>query len=100
IVEANRQEILGVQAIEDKVREIVKDMFGDAFDCAVTNTCEAGLRVAVETLMAPPVMRRGDMYRGRMIAPLTEDFDWAASYGRPFPPKYKNIAGDRSVSAG
>ena len=64
------------------------------------NTCEAALRVVIETLMAPPFMRKGDAYRGRMIFPYGEDIEWGAAYGRAFPPKYKNAAIDRSVSAG
>jgi hypothetical protein len=32
--------------------------------------------------------------------PYGEDFDFMAAYGRPFPPKYKNLFIDRSCSAG
>jgi hypothetical protein len=100
ITAANRSDLQSVRAVEDDIRSLVKDLFGAQYDCAVTNTCEAGLRVAVEVLMSPPILRRGDMYRARLLTPLAEDHDWAAAYGRPFPPKYKNITADRSVSAG
>ncbi len=100
IVEANKTEVLPVRDVEDELRGVAKDIFGDTYDVAVVNTCEAALRVVIETLMAPPFMRKGDAYRGRMIFPYGEDIEWGAAYGRAFPPKYKNAAIDRSVSAG
>ena len=100
ICAANRGNSCQVREVEDRIRSLVKEVFGESYDCAVTNTCEAGLRVAVEVLMSPPIMRRGDMYRARLLTALSEDHDWAAAYGRPFPPKYKNLSADRSVSAG
>lgn len=100
IVEANQTEILPVRTVEDRLRNVVKDLFGDAYDGAVVNTCEAGLRVTIEALMAPPFMRRGDAYRARMVATYGEDIEWGMAYGRPFPPKYKNVSIDRTVSGG
>lgn len=100
IVEANRTEILPLRKVEDEVRGLIKDIFGDGYDAAVVNTCEAGLRVVIETLVAPPFMRRGEAYRARMLATYGDDIEWGMAYGRPFPPRYKNLSVDRSVSAG
>ena len=100
IVAANRTPLLPVKRVEDDIRMLIKEIYGDAFDCAVTNTCEAALRVSYETLFAPPIMRRGDAYRSRVLTPYGEDYEWGAAYGRAFPPRYKNIAIDRSASAG
>jgi hypothetical protein len=100
IIAANRISILPMRSVEDDVRELVKDVYGESFDCAVANTCESALRVLFETLFAPPTMRKGDAYRARMITLYNEDFEYLTSYGRPFPPKYKNLASDRSVAAG
>lgn len=100
IIAANREPVASVQSIEDRIRSLIKDAYGDSFDCAVVNSCEAGLRVAIETLVAPPILRRGEARRAAMLFPYGEDCDWGAAYGRPFPPKYKNVAIDRSVSAG
>lgn len=100
IVKANHIEILPVRAVEDRVRSVIKNIYGDAYDAAVVNTCEAGLRVVIETLMAPPIMRRGDAYRARMISTYGDDIEWGMAYGRPFPPRHKNASVDRSVSAG
>ncbi len=100
IVEANHKEILPVRVVEDRVRNVVKDLYGDSYDCAVVNTCEAGLRVAIDSLIAPPFMRRGDAYRARMVSTYGEDVEWGMAYGRPFPPKYKNVSVDRTVSGG
>ena len=100
IVRANQVEVLPLRQVEDELREIVKDTYGDDYDAAVANTCEAALRIACEVLFAPPTLRNGDAYRGRVISPYGEDFEWGAGYGRAFPPKYKNLAIDRSVTAG
>ena len=100
IIKANQTPVLPVREVEDELREVIKDIYGDEYDAAVTNTCEAALRVCFETLFAPPTLRKGDAYRARYIAPYGEDFDFMAAYGRPFPPKYKNLFIDRSCSAG
>ncbi|MCZ8036510.1 MAG: hypothetical protein O9288_17425 [Novosphingobium sp.] len=100
IVRANRKEVLPARHIADEIRELVKHVYGDEYDVCVTNTAEAGLRVAYETLMAPPSMRKGDQYRARVLQILGEDFEWGAGYGRAFPPRYKNLAIDRTVTGG
>lgn len=100
IIKANQVPVLPVRKVEDELREVIKDIYGDEYDGAATNTCEAALRVCFEILYAPPTMRKGDAYRGRFIAPYGEDFEFMAAYGRPFPPKYKNLFIDRSASAG
>lgn len=100
IIKANQIPVLPVREVEDELREVIKDIYGDEYDAAVANTCEAALRVCFETLFAPPTMRKGDAYRARYIAPYEEDFEFMAAYGRPFPPKYKNLFIDRSCSAG
>ncbi len=100
IVEANKRRIFPLRKIEDGLREVIKDVYGDDYDAAVANTAETGLRACLEILVAPPTMRKGDAYRGRFITPYGEDYEYFGAYGRPFPPKYKNINIDRSVSAG
>lgn len=100
IIKANQVSVLPMRKVEDELREVIKDVYGDDYDGAVTNTCEAALRVCIEILFAPPTMRKGDAYRARFIAPYGKDYEFVAAYGRPFPPKYKNLFIDRSVSAG
>jgi hypothetical protein len=100
IIKANQVPVLPMREVEDELREVIKDIYGDEYDAAVTNTCEAAMRVCFETLFAPPTLRKGDAYRARYIAPYGEDYDFMAAYGRPFPPKYKNLFVDRSCSAG
>ena len=89
-----------VRAVEDQLREVIKDVYGDAYDAAAANTCEAALRITMETLFAPPTMRHGDIYRARVIMPYGEDYEWIGGYGRAFPPKYKNLLIDRTISGG
>ena len=100
IVKASKLPVLTMSKLEDELREIVKDVYGDDYDAAATNTCESALRVCFETLFAPPTMRKGDAYRTRYITLYNHDIEFTAAYGRPFPPKYKNVFVDRSVSAG
>ena len=101
IVKANRSgKTYPVRVIEDQIREVIKDVYGDAYDAVVANTCEAVLRIALETLCAPPTMRHGDMYRGRLLMPYGEDYEWLGGYGRAFPPKYKNLLVDRTIAGG
>ncbi len=45
IVEANQTAILPLKRVEDELRMLIKEIYGDAYDGAVTNTCEAALRV-------------------------------------------------------
>lgn len=101
IVKANRSgKTYRVRAIEDQLREVIKDVYGDAYDAVAANTCEAALRITLETLCTPPSMRHGDIYRARLLMPYAEDYEWIGGYGRAFPPKYKNLLVDRTISGG
>ncbi|MFX0174135.1 MAG: hypothetical protein ACFE9L_19820 [Candidatus Hodarchaeota archaeon] len=99
IVQANKK-VNPMRKVEDDLRSVIKDIYGDSYDGAVTNTCEAALRMSFETLMTPPILRAGESYRGCFITPYGEDPEYIAGYGRPFPPCYKNMFVERSVTAG
>ncbi|MFW9778209.1 MAG: hypothetical protein ACFFE8_05080 [Candidatus Heimdallarchaeota archaeon] len=99
IIKANKQ-VIPMRRVEDDLRNVIKDIYGDEYDAAATNTCEAALRISFDLLMAPPTLKTGITYRGRFITPYGEDSEYIAGYGRPFPPKYKNIFVDRSVTGG
>jgi hypothetical protein len=45
-------------------------------------------------------MGAGDGYRARYIAPWEKHFHHQGGYGRPFPPKYKDIIANRGCTAG
>jgi len=64
------------------------------------NTCEAGLWVAFDVLCSPPNLGRGDAYRARYLAPYEKHLHHQGAYGRPFPPRYKDILADRGCTAG
>ena len=84
----------------DEIREIVKDGYGDYYDAVPVNTCEAALALAFDTLATPPLAGRGDSYRTRYVAPYERHVHHQAGYGRPFPPRYKDLYADRGVTAG
>ena len=59
IEDASRKVVENKFLIEE-IREIVKDVYGDGFDAAPTNTCEAALWVSFDALATPPMTGRGD----------------------------------------
>jgi len=94
------RKVVGNKALDDEVRRIVKDVYGDEYDAAAINTCEAALWVTFDVLASPPFTGRGDNYRARYIAPYERHMHHQAGYGRPFPPKYKDLYADRGATAG
>jgi hypothetical protein len=86
--------------LDTEVRAIVKDVYGDEYDAAAISTCEGALWVSFDVLMAPPLLGRGENYRTRYVAPYERHIHHQAAYGRPFPPRYKDLFGDRGTTAG
>lgn len=99
IVNANK-EVIPMRRVQDELRNVVKEIYGDEYDSAAANTCESAMRVTLETLMTPSMLQIGESYRGRFITLYGEDTEYTAAYGRPFPPHYKNVFVDRSVTGG
>jgi hypothetical protein len=99
IEDASRKVIENKFLIEE-IREIVKDVYGDGFDAAPTNTCEAALWTSFDSLITPPITGRGENYRARYIIPFERHLHHHGGYGRPFPPRYKDLFADRGVTAG
>ncbi|MDQ7794523.1 MAG: hypothetical protein RDU89_08950 [bacterium] len=94
------RQVIPNSVLNDKVRDVVKDVYGDDWDAAAINTCEAALWVTYDVLFSPPLQGRGDVYRSRYIAPYERHMHHQAGYGRPFPPRYKDLYADRGVTAG
>lgn len=97
---ASARKVIASAALDEQLRDVVKAYYGDAYDAALVNTCEAALLVSYEVLCMPPVSGRGDTYRGRYIAPLERHIHHQAGYGRPFPPRYKEYMSERGEVAG
>ena len=98
--EIGAKEVIPLAKLVDELRELVKSVYGDEYDAAPVSTCEAGLWVAFDCLFSPPAMGRGDSYRSCYIAPYEKHMHHQASYGRPFPPRYKDYLADRGSTAG
>ena len=96
---ANRKTIPLAELVED-LREIVKEVYGDEYDAAPINSCEAALCLAFDVLAAPPMLGRGENYRTRVVAPYERHMHHQAAFGRPFPPKYKALIANRGVTSG
>lgn len=88
------------RAMGDEIRRLVKSVYGDGYDAAPANSCEAALEVAYDALLAPPQLGRGDSYRARCIGLLERHAEHHLSYGRPFPPRYKEVFAERGSTAG
>jgi hypothetical protein len=87
-------------ALDEQLRDVVKDVYGDEYDAALVNTCEGALSLSFDVLMMPPMAGRGENYRGRYIAMYERHLHHQGAYGRPFPPKYKELAAERGEAAG
>lgn len=85
---------------DEKIRDLVKSYYGDDYDAALISTCEAGLVVAFDTLCVPPTLGKGDNYRARYLAPYERHMHHQGAYGKPFPPRYKEINSERGEAAG
>lgn len=99
-MEDGARKIITSASLDEKIREVVKDHYGDEYDAALVNTCEAALFVSFEVMCMPPLGGRGSGYRGRYIAPYERHIHHQAGYGRPFPPKYKEYTSERGETAG
>lgn len=99
-IEGVNRKVISLSTLVEQIREIVKDVYGDKYDAAPINTCEAALWVSFDTLCTPPMQGRGTNYRCRYLAPLERHLHHHGAYGRPFPPKYKDMFADRGVTAG
>lgn len=99
-VEDASRKVIENKFLIEEIREIVKDVYGDGFDAAPTNTCEAALWTSFDSLATPPMTGRGDAYRARYLAPFERHLHHHGGYGRPFPPRYKDLFADRGVTAG
>ena len=99
-MEAGSRKVINNANLNEKLRELVKEHYGDEWDAACVNTCEAGLWVTIDTLFTPPMTGRGSPYHTKYIAPYERHLHHQGGYGRPFPPKYKDLFADRGTTAG
>ncbi len=93
-------EVIPLAGLVEQIRAIVKEVYGDEYDAAPVNTCEAALWLAFDVLVSPPMQGRGDNYRSRYLVPYEKHLHHHGSYGRPYPPKYKDLFADRGCTAG
>lgn len=84
----------------EEIRIVVKQEYGDDYDAVPINTCEAALWASLDLFATPPMAGRGDDYRTRYVALYEAHGEHQVGYGRPFPPKYKDIFSDRANIAG
>jgi len=98
--EKGAAEVIPLAKLVDEIRDLVKSVYGDDYDAAPVNTCEAGLWVTFDSLFTPPNLGRGDNYRARYLAPYEKHMHHQGGYGRPFPPRFKDYVADRGSTPG
>jgi hypothetical protein len=94
------RKVIPSAVFDEKIRDLVKSYYGDAYDAALISTCEAALVVSIDTLIMPPTLGKGDNYRARYLAPYERHMHHQGAYGKPFPPRYKEINSERGEAAG
>ena len=99
-IEKGMMRIQSPRDIGDDIRRVVKSVYGQDFDAVPTNSCESALLATYDSLFTPPTIGAGDPYRARVIGMLERHIEHHLSYGRPFPPRYKDGFADRGATAG
>lgn len=99
-IEQGMKQVLSPRLIGDEIRRVVKSVYGDAFDAVPTNTCESALLATYDALFTPPAIGAGEPYRARIIGLYERHAEHHLSYGRPFPPRFKDHFADRGATAG
>lgn len=94
------REVVPNKVYDEELREVIKSYYGDDYDALAINTCEAALWLCFDVLVTPPFQGRGYNYRSRYIALYERHLHHQGGYGRPFPPKYKDLFADRGCTAG
>lgn len=99
-IEKRGRQVAPLRQLGDEIRRVVKSVYGDDYDAAPTNSCEAALDIAFSALLTPPLMGSGEPYRARCIGLIERHCEHQLSYGRPFPPMHKDLFADRGATAG
>lgn len=94
------RKIISLASLDDRIRELVKDAYGDEWDGVAVSSGEAGLWVAFDSLISVPLAVRGEKYHSSYLAPLERHTHHQAAYGSPFPPHLKDHVADRGVTSG
>lgn len=99
-VSAVSRKVIPSAVFDEKIRDVVKSFYGDDYDAALISTCEAGLAVSFDVLVMPPTLGKGEDYRARYLAPYERHMHHQGAYGKPFPPRYKEVNSERGEAAG
>ena len=70
----------------DRIRELVKSRYSDAYDCCITETPSSGLWIACQAAFAESRFRRGSL--PRCVVPRQKTLTVAVSV---LPPKYRHV---------
>ncbi len=88
------------KVLDDRVRQIVKEYYGDDYDAVVVNTCDAALKITLHCLVAPPRASARHGNRVGFITPLERHILYVGAFGSPYPARYKDFLSDKSTTGG
>lgn len=86
-------------ALNYDLRALIKEFYGDDYDGVLVSSGEAGLQLIYEAFATSP-MGRGEPYETAYIVPYERHIHHHGAYGRPYPPRFRDIFADRGVTAG
>ena len=99
-IETGSKKLFSLTTLDERIRRIVKEAYGDDWDGVAVSTAEGALWVTLDSLVSVPLAVRGDKYQSSYLAPLERHTHHQAAYGSPFPPYLKDHVADRGVTAG
>lgn len=99
-IDKGSKKVTPTKTLGDEIRRLVKSVYGDEYDAAPTNSCESALLISMESLFSPSSFGRGQPDRAKFIGLIERHAEHQLSYGRPFPPMYKDLFADRGATAG
>ncbi len=85
-----------LQMLVDEMRQIVKDVYGDAYDACPVSSVDDAMWMACRTALAPSTRGSGRKYRARYLMPWEKRASRLASFGYLYPPKYERLLWDES----
>ncbi|HHW26756.1 MAG TPA: hypothetical protein GXX23_05405 [Firmicutes bacterium] len=83
--------VASISKAASEMREIIKDVYGDAYDACPVASVGAAMWLACRSAFAPPASASGRRYRARYITPLEKGTGRHSSYGQVYPPQYKRF---------
>jgi hypothetical protein len=91
---------VSVQNLIGEMREIVKDVYGDAYDACPASSVDAAMWMVCRTVLDPSRRTSGRELRASYLMPWEKWTSKLSSFGCVHPPRYEGLLWDESRWAG